>query len=309
MRNWKNIFIRLALIAVVICLLPSCGGLSGQKASLPTPTPYPAGIRPLLLAIYHPYPDFSNLPTEVSPLPSYTGWTVHRMERDLARMRDVGFDGVLLAITPKDLANPVTVDAIGQFLALAAAPSPSSPTPTYTPAPIFKVGLLLAPSKPVTLREENVTRYLESKNLLSFAAVLKLDGKPFIGFSEKVVLMPDPYSTCSCRLFGRDWPAMPSGQDGGQSALGKEGVQWVRVAEHGGSSPVDWDEKTTQWPLSRRRGNAFAEGLRQAFALQARIIIVSSWNNYSNGSFMEPNTLDHDEMSKVMRNILNQHGL
>ena len=188
MRNWKNIFIRLALIAVVICLLPSCGGLSGQKASLPTP--YPAGIRPLLLAIYHPYPDFSNLPTEVSPLPSYTGWTVHRMERDLARMRDVGFDGVLLAITPKDLANPVTVDAIGQFLALAAAPSPSSPTPTYTPAPIFKVGLLLAPSKPVTLREENVTRYLESKNLLSFAAVLKLDGKPFIGFSEKVVLMP-----------------------------------------------------------------------------------------------------------------------
>jgi len=97
MRNWKNIFIRLALIAVVICLLPSCGGLSGQKASLPTP--YPAGIRPLLLAIYHPYPDFSNLPTEVSPLPSYTGWTVHRMERDLARMRDVGFDGVLLAIT------------------------------------------------------------------------------------------------------------------------------------------------------------------------------------------------------------------
>jgi len=284
---------------------------------LATAPPYPAGIRPLLLAIYHPYPDFSNLPPEVSPLPSYSGWTVHRMERDLARMRAVGFDGVLLAIAPKDLANPFTVDAIGQFLALAAAQSsppapaePSSPPPpTSAPAPIFKVGLLLAPSEPVTLREENVTRYLENKNLLTSPSILTLDGKPFIGFSEKVVLMPAPYSAYSCRLFGRDWPATPFGQDAGQLALGKEGVQWVSVAEHSGGNTVDWDEKTTQWPLSRRRGNAFAEGLRQAFALQARIIIVSSWNNYRNGSFMEPNTLDRDEMSKVMRNMLEQHGL
>ncbi|HPY90253.1 MAG TPA: hypothetical protein PLT23_05950, partial [Lentisphaeria bacterium] len=72
-------FIRLVFVAVVICLSSSCGGLSGQKASLQSVPPYPAGIRPLLLTIYHPYPDFSNLPSGVSPFPPYTGWPVRRM--------------------------------------------------------------------------------------------------------------------------------------------------------------------------------------------------------------------------------------
>ncbi len=300
-------FIRLALVVVVIFLSPSCGVLPRQKSLLPIAPPYPAGIRPLLLAIYHPYPDFSNLPPEVSPLPSYSSWPVSRMERDLERMRAIGFDGALLAIAPKDLADPFIADAIGQFLALASSSAP--PAPTSAPVSPFKVGLLLAPSEPMALREENVTRYLESKNLLSSPAVLLLAGKPFIGFDEKVVLTPDPHSACSRRQLGRDWPAMPSGRDTGQPALGQEGVQWVRVAEHnGGGSPTDWD-KLTQWPLPRRRGSAFAEGLRQAFALQAKIIIVSSWNNYRNGSFMEPNTLDQNAMGIVMRNELRQHGL
>lgn len=225
------------------------------------------------------------------------------MERDLERMRDVGFDGALLAIAPKDLADPFIAEAIGQFLALAAAPS-SSPAP----APAFMVGLLLAPSEPMALREENVTRYLESKGLLTSPATLLIAGKPFIGFNEKVSLTPDQHSTCSRRQFGLDWPALPSGREAGASALGHEGVRWVQVADNGGSNTLTDRKKLPEWPLPRRRGVAFAEGLRQAFALQARIIIVSSWNNYRNGSFMEPNTLDQDVMCKVMRNELNQIG-
>ena len=289
--------IRFALLTAIISLLPSCGGLSLPSASAPPAPPYPPGTRPLLLALYHPYPDFRDLPPGVRPLPAYSGWPASRMERDLERLREVGFDGVLLAVSPQSLADNFLAKAVVTFQSLAAEQSP-----------VFQVGLLLTPPAPMALREDNVVNYLNSHGMLSPNSVLQIDGKPFIGYSENISLTAAPQSGCSRRQLGREWPSLPRGATAPSpdSGLGAEGVCWVRAADRG----IDgaWSEPA-RWPLTRQRAGALTEGLRRAFAAQAKIIIVSSWNHYQDGSFMEPNTFDQDLMFKAMQTELRRAGL
>lgn len=266
----------------------------------------PAFPRPVFLALYHPYVSFSSsLPASISPLPSYSGWPFSRMERDLGRMRACGFDGVLLSVAPSDLANVSVIEALSRFMTLSAQQTP-----------VFQVGLLLSPTSPMTLREENVTAYLQKHGLLHSPAMLRLDSKPFLGFTGQVSLQAAANSVCSVRQLGQDWPELPAVRADMAPSVGNEGVLWVQVAGHGQMAGGDgnddgndkvWDD-LRQWVWPRAGGKHFASVLQQSWAAQPKIVLVSSWNNYLDGSFMEPNTLDQDTMGTIMQRELRQAG-
>ena len=48
----------------------------------------------------------------------------------------------------------------------------------------------------------------------------------------------------------------------------------------------------------------FANRLRHALNDKASIICIQSWNDFSDGSFMEPNTLDRNLMMTVLQKEL-----
>ena len=78
-----------------------------------TANPYSGSGKPLILAVYHPYPNFSTtVESAIRPLPGYSGWVDSRMERDMQRMRGVGINGVLLSINPEDLADNIRFERI-----------------------------------------------------------------------------------------------------------------------------------------------------------------------------------------------------
>ncbi|MBR6075604.1 MAG: hypothetical protein IKP87_09890, partial [Victivallales bacterium] len=109
------------LLSVVILLMAaSCANVPEEGAPKLTANPYGGHRRPLILAVYHPYPNFSTtVESAIRPLPGYNGWVDSRMERDMQRMRGVGINGVLLSINPEDLADGVRFERIRRFFELA----------------------------------------------------------------------------------------------------------------------------------------------------------------------------------------------
>ena len=56
--------------------------------------------------------------------------------------------------------------------------------------------------------------------------------------------------------------------------------------------------------MPRAKGRCFANSLRQALLDKSDIICIQSWNNFSDGSFIEPNTLDRNLMLTVLQKEL-----
>ena len=56
-----------------------------------------------------------------------------------------------------------------------------------------------------------------------------------------------------------------------------------------------------KWALPRRHGRTLRAALRTALALPVDLICIGSWNNYADGSFIEPNSLDGDRLCTALR--------
>ena len=288
----------------LLLMVTSCVSDSPKE---PTPkltaNPYSGHGKPLILAVYHPYPNFSTtVESAIRPLPGYTGWVDSRMERDIQRMRGVGINGVLLSINPEDLADSIRFERIRRFYELAAVQQPS-----------FKIALMMGGNNELDV--ENVSQFIYRKGLAEIASALKLNGKTVIVFDKLIRLVQKEntkdkdksYFNSFCyRQIGKDWPPLPLG-----NAIGKpettDGFVWVKTGDNH-ESPDSFKTQIINlqdnWILPRGNGRNFANRLRHAFHDKASIICIQSWNDFSDGSFMEPNTLDRNLMLTILQKEL-----
>ena len=54
------------------------------------------------------------------------------------------------------------------------------------------------------------------------------------------------------------------------------------------------------WYLDRADGKTLRNRIRAAVALKPKIICVASWNDFWEGHFIEPNSLDGNKLSDVL---------
>ena len=258
---------------------------------------------PLILAVYHPYPNFSTtVESAIRPLPGYSGWVDSRMERDIQRMRSVGINGVLLSINPEDLADNVRFERIHRFYELAAVQQPA-----------FRVALMMGGNNELSI--ENVSQFIYRKGLADVPSAFKLNGKTVIVFDrlirlnqkEKTDDKGKSYVKSFCyRQIGKDWPMLPQGNAIGHPVQ-TDGFVWVKIGDNH-ESPDSFGTQIINlqdnWILPRGNGRNFANRLRHALHDKASIICIQSWNDFSDGSFMEPNTLDRNMMMMVLQKEL-----
>ncbi len=62
----------------------------------------------------------------------------------------------------------------------------------------------------------------------------------------------------------------------------------------------------TGWLVPRRKGKQLRTALEIALQLQPKQIVIESWNNFQDGSFIQPNSLDGDVASEALHVVLRQ---
>ena len=303
MKTINKSFIYSVLSIAFLLMATSCATVPEEKAPILRENPYTSHGKPLILAVYHPYPDFrTNVQSAIRPLPGYDGWVDSRMERDMQRMRGVGIEGVLLSIKPEDLADNVRFSRIRRFYELASVQQP-----------VFKVALMMGGNNELSI--ENVSQFIYRKGLADIPSAYKLNGKTVLVFDKLIRLVHNDkkeekdqaFDKAFCfRQIGKNWPNLPDGKNIDRP-VPPDGFVWVRTADNH-ESPDSIGKQIINlqdsWILPRGNGQNFANRLRHALNDKASIICIQSWNDFSDGSFMEPNTLDRNLMMTVLQKEL-----
>lgn len=251
------------------------------------------------LVVYYPFkvrvfPDSAAKPS-FEPVPAYDKWSVDRIDRDLSRIHSSGLSGVLLAIEPSDLNDSHKFDMISTFLVLASK------------VENFKVAFLFAPSRPTQLSKSNVSSFLKRKKLLDYSSVYKFSDCNAIFFAENVELVssgaPD-FLYVKVNLSGItadhdqltstgliDYTPVPMPLDNIETNF-----HFVQI--FAGLSIFSNDK--IQWIVSRRNGHVFHSNIDTCIKLTPDLAIISSWNDYAQGSAIENNTLDNTQMQEIL---------
>ena len=289
----KNLrFCHIILYFLCCCLLLASGCITvyqSNSASQTLPAPLP------IWAVYLPIPVIPPKGT-IRPIPPHQGWTNLRMERDLERMAEIQIAAALVAVTPMQLLTEEFHERYQKFAEVAERHS-------------IQIALLLVNTQKTapSLERKNIAQYLENQGFLDFQCNLRNhDGIPLLLLAEEFALdAPSPeldQTVCFLQL-GHELPALPSGPlDISAMQPSPGGVLWIRAADNTGCAPYNRARPTDDWTIRRRNGAPLKRQLDQARLLDAKVLLLDSWNDYSRGSFVENNSLDQDALLKILKN-------
>jgi hypothetical protein len=281
----------LFLLALGFC---GCNSLSGLGHERPPVLNYPVDYAPLIFVLYEPYPQTQLWLEGVVPMPSYQGWTDERMTRDLNRLHQLGLHGLFLCLRPESLAEPFVIERIARFYELIELKHPG-----------FSLALMIVPGQKTVISRQNIVNYLRKQGILDAECILRLNGRPCLGFAENVALTDQPISSVSIRQWGNEWQVRPRTGDYGQVSA-HESFIWV-CAGYAGAQAGLQKKMMAEWPQPRdKHGDFFRMGLRHAFAAGAAMVCIDSWNDFVSGSFIEPNNYDQELMCRVLQEEMNE---
>jgi len=239
-----------------------------------------AGGPPALALLYYPYgPALAR--SLAAPLPDYLGWPDERIERDLARIAETGVDTVLLAV-PDDIAGHDAMRArYEQFFELYRGHDD-------WPRLVF----FITPGLAAERQSASETRTLLINWLVKMARLhaglfRQAEGRALAVLAPELESWPVHHPALSFRYTAasrNQWQWSPKRQQVfvHENVMSTEGVAvFAGMADGAGN-----------WRLPRRQGRTLRDQLRQAALLRPEYICIASWNNFEDGSFIEPNTLD-----------------
>ncbi|MBR6470174.1 MAG: hypothetical protein IKS83_00125 [Victivallales bacterium] len=272
-------------------LLNGCITVYQNRSTPPTPPPPPLPV----WVVYLPTPEIPPNGT-IRPIPAHQGWTNLRMERDLERMAQAKITAALVMVTHIQLLDESFHERYRKFAELAEIRG-------------IQVALLLTSltSHAPALERSNIALYLSEQGLTNFPSSLRNEtGIPLLVVTADFVLdaPQDEHDQTTCIWqLGHDLPALPSGPlDVPAMRPDARGVLWIRAADNSGCAVVNRGRPTDDWTIRRREGAALKRQLEQARSVGAKLLLLDSWNNYSRGSFVEPNSNDQNACMSILQN-------
>ena len=271
--------LRICLLAIA-CLLSAC--ISGHRASdkMIFRHSYSPDKQPEFWLEYHPYPpdQQETLQPKVRAIPHFDGWTDLRMERDLLRISAAGFSTILLYITPETMASKTFAERLRKFHQLGGT----------LPNPPAIALAITSQAKDFTLSLPNTMNFFNSRGFSKLPHALQIEQKPILFFSNQVQLIDEYYGSERHAFISDLLPPVEIFHERST----KPGCR-IRAA-----APLGEENQLTAY---RQNGIFFAKQLQRAFDHKAAIICISSWNNYQNASFIEPNSLDQNRMLEILQ--------
>jgi hypothetical protein len=275
-----------AALAGSLCLAVSCARFGGYPDWRETD-----GGRPTIVLLYYPYgPALSRDVT--APVPDYLGWPDERIERDFSRITGCGIDVVLLAV-PEDAA---TVEGLRiryeDFFALRARQEGWPPLAVWIGAPA------LSGAKAGTAEGRTAfINWLVACFQRHPQIFWQENGRAFAVLAPTQKVWPVYHPALVFRHTaeeGRQWSWKPV----------PAGTMGVGNSEEALTVFAGYRDSEGRWQLPRRKGRTLRRGIRQAALLQPHYICIASWNNFVDGSFIEPNMLDGNRLLDALTHEL-----
>ncbi len=284
-------------VAVAI-LLVSCTGpgfdgeFGGMRGSVAARGPFHL---PLIAVHYFPY-SRSLIRKIASPIPDYHGWTDERMVKDLDRMGIAGISVVCVEVSSSAFSEPYRRERYAHFAALASRPGVNRPQVLF----VLGAGFNAVPQLGQTF-----LGWFLSRRIGDFTGYYREDGRPVIGLGEGAEALTLYHPALRFRIFF-----------GAQAEWKWEhvSVDDLRRMESGGGDPArvlslcagytrglrDRHGRLI-WSIPRRRGRTLRNELRWVVRLRPRVVLLSSWNDFQSGDFIEPNSLDQSRAFEVLQ--------
>jgi len=259
------------------------GGIGCQTM---TPLPARHGPPPQIVLSYYPYGPA--LERELAqPHPNYHGWTDERMLRDLDRFEQLPIDLLLLAVDTIQLKMPFFQQRYEQFFALLARENVG-----------FKVALWVYATPTPANDELNTVIDWLVRSVASSAHYARRDGRALLVLAPELSASPIELAHPGIRLWRTAGAnaALPW-QLRDTAAL--QNIESLRQAVVCGGYYA-----AGRWQIERRNGRNIRDQLVAALHLQPQLLGIASWNNFADGSFIEPNSLDNDRAFSELKRLL-----
>jgi hypothetical protein len=247
---------------------------------------YPEGRQPRIFVIYHPYGSFfKRTVPEIMPIPDYKEgcWNDERMVRDLERMVSAGIDGIICVVDIKDIEDKEKQERWSRFVKLACLSSNQ-----------LKVVFMLDRSGDYAFGPASVffrflfdTGTADEPDYFTLPDVAGSRHKPVVITGPRLQIVDRHPGVSLLRASGENpvWCLKPSVNPLDPVAVGRDGRQAIIPA-------AIYDAAASIWILPQDKGNTLGEGLKAALARHPDYIVISSWNNFEAGDFVEPSTQD-----------------
>jgi hypothetical protein len=287
MKTPRGYWLAALLVAIGVCL-SACN--STRLSTIPDPLVpcygYPEGSQPKVFVLYHPYGSyFKRTVPEVMPIPDYKEgcWNDERMIRDLERLSSAGLDGVICVVDIKDVEDKEKQERWSRFVKLALLSSSR-----------LQVVFMLDRSGNYSVGQASVffrflfeTGTAEEPNYLTLPDVAGSRNKPVVIVGPHLQIGERRPGISLLRTSGENpvWCLTPSTNPLEPVAAGHDGRQVIIPA-------AIYDAAAKVWILPQDKGETLGNGLKAALAKHPEYIILSSWNNFEVGDFIEPSTLD-----------------
>ena len=247
---------------------------------------------PEFMLIYHPYGSSMEDRTIAAPIPEYAGWTESRMSRDLHRISNVGIDVILVQV---DVTQMVVDDMakvqLKRFYALAGLENKN-----LRIALVIRASTTLSNSKNSSYLSQ-FTKWYQKNIHNSYQSAYKQAGRSIIFLDGKFYSRNwHPIIKCVKLNSGEksQWIYRHNGNIDNLFSYNKSEA-FVPAAYKGNCmSKGDWE-------LPRKAGRTLRRQLWKCYTNKPKQIIISSWNNFSNGDFVEPNSLDGEEPYQALK--------
>ncbi|NOY81217.1 MAG: hypothetical protein GXP31_09455 [Kiritimatiellaeota bacterium] len=257
------------------------------------------GASPPAIAVhYFPYgPAFSR--TLFAPVPEYRGWTNERMERDLSRMAHTGIDVVVVRVELGEfLSDDYRRERFERFVALASS---SRFGDLNVPQIVFEV----VRDEPVS--QQGFGRFLEwfvSKDIGAFSSYYRRRGRALVLLGPALIAVAARHPAVCFEAGGGRGSSWRWGALGTAGAMPDAKACRVLIRA-GGLDGVD-ERGRPVWSVPRRGGRTLRTAFREVLAQGPKMVLISSWNDYESGDFIEPNSLDGSRVLTVLREELSR---
>ena len=231
---------------------------------------------------YYPY-TVSTVRTIAKPMPGYENWNEMRMRLDMERLANLKVDIVMVAVDPEDIQNQGRALRYLRFVDLAAKYS-------------FKVAFMADGRRASSFDIRKFGEWCE-QNLPNRLGYFHYQGQPLVEFCNVVnaANYTNPSLTIRRTDGGSEWGWGPGKKY--RPEVSPNGEQVMVFA----GLLLNGDRPELGFALKRGKGSCIRDQFRRAVATNARFICVASYNDFYEGSFVEPNTFDGDSVFKTLR--------
>ncbi|HEY8241086.1 MAG TPA: hypothetical protein VIH35_06555 [Kiritimatiellia bacterium] len=233
----------------------------------------PAGERPTFVVHYYPF-TVGLVRTIARPEPDYMGWDHERMERDLQRLADACVDVVMVSVDPYEIRDPGRAEA---YLDMVQHASKTSVEVAF---------MAEAHDAP----RQDVDYFLNwcADELLGRRGYHNLDGRPLVEIYDALGAEDADHPALTVRhtVLAKQWSWGYAADD--NVPLSQNGEQAMAFA----GFMVNGDKPHLGFAMERENGARLERQLKAAIATGAKYICIASWNDFWEGHFIEPNSLD-----------------